>query len=251
MMVGMPIMPSCFASTLSTPATLTSPTKYIDFEHPAIQAAVQMTVGSSTSPVDRAVKIHDFVRDRIAFGWASSFYDQTASEVLQSGVGFCNTKGTLFVAMLRAAGVPARQHFVDIHASILTPFIDPGTPYVDHSFTEVLLLGRWLAVDSYIVDKPLYTAAKQKLEASAKVLGFGVHADGTCDWDGSNNAFAQFLSSGRFAALSTSDHGVFEDVGAFYSAGKGVNKLNLLLKLGFGVFARSANQRIAALRDAA
>lgn len=251
MLATLPITPTCFASTLSSTTAFTSPTKYINSEHPHIRAATQIAVGDSTSPVERAIRIHNFVRDRVAFGWSSRFYDQTAAEVLQSGIGYCNTKGTLMVAMLRAAGIPARQHFVDIHASILAPYIDPGTPYVDHSFTEILLLGRWVAVDSYIIDKPLFVAAKKKLELSSKVLGFGVHVDGTCDWDGKNDAFAQWLNNGRFAMLSTSDHGVYEDVGAFYASGKGVNKLSPLLKLGFGLLVRGANQRIATLRSTA
>ena len=251
MLASLPIAPTCFASTLRMTAAFTSPTKYINSEHPNIRTATQIAVGDAISPVERAIRIHDFVRDRVAFGWASRFYDQTASEILQSGIGYCNTKGTLMVAMLRAAGIPARQHFVDIHASILAPYIDPGTAYVDHSFTEVLLQGRWVAVDSYIVDKPLFVAAKKKLTQTSKVLGFGVHLDGTCDWDGQNDAFAQFLNTGRFAMLSTNDHGLFEDVAAFYASGTGVNKLNPILRLGFGLFVRSANQRIATLRSAA
>lgn len=36
----------------------------------------------------------------------------TASEVLKQGQGFCNPKATLLVALMRAAGIPARMHMV-------------------------------------------------------------------------------------------------------------------------------------------
>ena len=171
--------------------------------------------------------------------------------MLGAGVGFCNTKGTLFAAMLRAAGISARQHFVDISAAILSPFIDPGTPYVDHSFVEVWVDGRWWSTDSYIVDRPLHTMAMKRLAAGGKVLGFGVHRDGSSDWDGASDSFCQYVRSPNFPTLSTRDHGVHDDVGAFYASGNGLNRLNPLLRLGFGFFARSANRRIEAVRGAA
>jgi transglutaminase-like putative cysteine protease len=251
-LAALPATPVCLASTGSSMTEkFLSATAYIDSEHPRIRAAVNQSTSGLTSPVDRAVRIHDFVRDSVRFGWSTGFYDQSASEVLRHGVGYCNTKSTLFVAMLRAAGIPARQRFVNIHASILDPFTDPGTPYVDHSYTEVLLDRNWLSVDSYIVDKPLFAKAKRRLERETKVVGYGVHLDGTCEWNGKTDSFAQFVRTGRFPELTRSDFGVFEDVGAFYASGNGVNKFNGLVRLAFGLVARSANQRIEALRSEA
>lgn len=223
-------------------------TRFIDHDHPSIRAVVEQAAPVALPPVERAVRLHDFVRDRVPFGWSPAFYDETASQVLASGVGFCNTKGTLFTALLRAAGLPARQHFVDIHADILFPFIDPGTDFVDHSFTEVHLGGRWLAVDSYIVDRPLERGARARLASENRVLGYGLHADGRSEWDGGSEAFAQFVRNGRWPTLSRRDHGVHRDIGAFIESGLAVNRLNALLRIGFGFFAGRANRRIAALR---
>ena len=251
-LAAIPVAQNALATAVNqTTTTFTAASRYLDFEHPNIRAAVSEATIGLRSPVERAIRIHDFVRDEVKFGWSSGFYDQSASEVLRNKVGYCNTKSTLFVAMLRAAGIPARQYFVDIHTSILAPFTDPGTPYVDHSFTEVNLEGKWLSVDSYIVDKRLFVRAKRKLQQESKPLGYGVHIDGTCDWNGQANSFAQFVKSGRFSGLSTNDYGVFEDVGAFYASGKGVNNFNALVRLAFGLVARGANQRIEALRSEA
>lgn len=48
---------------------------------------------------------YNFVRDEILFGYNA---DDTilASRVLAEGYGQCNTKGTLFMALLRGADIP-------------------------------------------------------------------------------------------------------------------------------------------------
>jgi transglutaminase-like putative cysteine protease len=229
-------------------AKFVSPTRYIDSEHPRIKALVQDIAPPSHAPRQRAMRIHDYVRDQIKFGWASDFYDQRASEVLNSGIGFCNTKSTLFTAMLRAANIPARQHFVDIDAKILAPFLDPGMPYVDHSFVEVYLDDRWISTDSYIVDRPLFVAALPELQRRSLTVGFGIHRDAKIEWDGTSDSFSQFVRSAAYPSLTTRDYGVHDDIAAFYASGNGVNKANFFVKLGFGLFVRSANQRIEALR---
>jgi hypothetical protein len=205
-------------------------TAAIDVGQPALRQAVRRIVGDATVDTTRAVRIHDFVRDRVAFGWVSAFDRQTASQTLSSGIGFCNTKTPLFVALLRAAGIPARLHFVGIDKHILDGLIDPRDRYVDHSFAEVLLGGRWLKVDSYIVDLPLHRAALKKLRSSGKVIGFGVHARGTASWDGHTDSFAQFLDDGSSPDFSDVDFGVFEDVPSFYASGRARTPTNPLFR---------------------
>lgn len=230
------------------PAQYTSPTPYIDCANPAVvELAESITVGSRDAR-EKAVRIHDFVRDRIRFGWAPAFYDQRASDVLAAGVGFCNTKSTLFVALLRALGIPARQHFVNISARILDGLIDPGTPYVDHSFAEVFLGGTWHRVDCYIVDRAMMANARARLAAESRPLGYGVHRNGVSEWDGRADAFSQFVNDGSVPGLTSADHGLHEDVGAFYASGRGANELTFPVRWLFGFFSRRANARIEAIR---
>jgi transglutaminase-like putative cysteine protease len=225
------------------------PTKYIDSKNAALILQVNKIVAGAKSEIEKAVLIHDFVRDTVSFGWSASFYDQKASEVLESKIGYCNTKSTLFVAMLRAAGIPAKQRFVNISAKILEGILDPGTAYVDHSYTEVFLQGTWLKVDSYIVDAKLANSARRKLQQENRVLGYGVHRYGVSNWDGTSNAFSQFLDDGSFKNLSTRDFGVYEDIEAFYRSGNGVNELNFGLRLVLRFFVIGANNRAEALRN--
>lgn len=226
-----------------------APTEYVDSSHPKIVSTARRITAGAESDRDRAVAIHDFVRDEIRFGWAPTFYDQKASQLLSTGLGFCNTKSTLFVALLRAVGIPARQHFVDINSQILSGLIEPGTAFVDHSFAEVLIEGRWIRVDSYIVDKQLAERARQRLIREGKTIGYGAHVNGVSRWDGTEDAFAQFVDDGSKPQLTTHDHGVFQDVGAFYASGRGLNRLNPGLRLLFGFFSRAANRRIEGIRD--
>ncbi len=223
-------------------------TPYLDIGHPAVIDAMRRATSGVTTPRERAVRIHDYVRDTIRFGWAPEFYRQKASEVLASGIGYCNTKSTLFVAMLRAAGIPARLHFVGLRAEILHGLISSGTGYVDHSYSEVLIDGRWLRVDSYIVDRPLAIKARARLLREGRVLGYGVHRSGVSEWDGQGDAFSQFVDDGTVAGLGNADHGVYADVGAFYDSGLGVNRLSLPLRIVFGWVSASANARAERLR---
>jgi hypothetical protein len=228
-------------------------TRYLDLGAPPLRRVVDRVVAGLATDRDRAVVLHDWVRDRIPFGFAAGFWDQRASTVLRVGRGYCNTKSTLFTALLRIAGIPARQVFVDIDAAVLHGLVDPGTPFVDHSYVEVWIEGAWRATDSYIVDKPLFQAARQRAGTEGRRFGYGVHATGTCDWDGLSPAFSQYnlnQAGGIDAApLGTRVWGVFEDVGAFYDQAEGTwSRLNGLARAGFGLLAGGANGRAEDLR---
>ena len=109
-------------------------TGFLDFSNRRIAAALKDLRGATQR--ETAVNIHDFVRDEVRFGWRPRFYAMPASQVLKTGVGYCNTKSTLFVAMLRGAGIPARQHFVSINTDILEPFVRLPQPYAAGASSE-------------------------------------------------------------------------------------------------------------------
>lgn len=223
-------------------------TSYIDIGAPSIQRLATRLTSGVVDDRARALAIFRFVRDEIRFGFSAGFYDQKASTVLSNGIGFCNTKSTLFVALLRAAGIPARQVFVDIDAGILFGLLDPGTPFVDHSYTEVLLDGRWIATDAYIVDTPLFRAAKSRLRREGRVLGYGVHVNGTNEWDGRRPSFAQYNNDGT-VRLGSRKAQVFNDVGDFYARDTAPwNRLNWLMRQGFGMLASGGNSAADQLR---
>ncbi len=220
----------------------------IDSTSPRVIDATNAVIANAATAKEKAILIHDFVRDEVKFGFSSRFYADRASDVLETRVGFCNTKTTLFIAMLRVAGIEARQRFVNIDSAIVRDFVGVNTSYVDHSYAEVKLDGRWLKVDSYIVDQTLADRARARLKREGKVIGFGVHRDGTSIWDGANDAFSQYVNNNALATLSTKDYGVFDDVAAFYASGNGVNELPWLGRLAFGFVSRAANEKIDRVR---
>ena len=222
-------------------------TSYIDSGHPQVIAAAERATAGARTDIERAAKLHDFVRD-IPFGWAPAFDSQAASEVLASGIGFCNTKSTLFAALLRAAGIPARIHFVGISRRTLRGLITPPSAYVDHSFTEVLLDGSWIATDSYNVDPVLHRAAIARLRAENAQVGYGAHINGTCAWDGRSNAFSQFVDDGAVPGLSDADFGLHADIGAFYASGVGRNRPNPISRFAIRLLIIGANRRVRELR---
>lgn len=221
----------------------------IDHDHPTIVATAATICRGLDRPRTRAVAIHDFVRDEIAFGWTGRFYDMKASEVLRAKIGYCNTKSTLFVALLRAAGIPARIRYVGLNAEILHGLVDAGRPYVDHSYVEVELDGRWVRTDSYIVDERLFWAARSRLQKEKRKLGYGIHLNGRIDWDGGSDCFAQFVDDGAVTNLSDQDYGIHEDIGRFYATGQGRDQLMGVVKWLFPTLIKSATQRAEVLRS--
>ncbi|MEM0967933.1 MAG: transglutaminase-like domain-containing protein, partial [Verrucomicrobiota bacterium] len=188
----------------------------VDYRHPAIlDQAAQLTAGLTTDR-EKALAIHQFVRDEIVYEFGPKFYDHTASEVLRLRKGFCNPKTTLFVALLRASRIEARIRFVEISPEILHGIVDPGTPWMDHSYAEVFLGESWVPVDSYIVDPELFAAGLRRCRAEGRRFGYGVHVEGTLDWDGETPSFSQCLPRPVEPSLRRNDYGVFPDVVQFY-----------------------------------
>jgi transglutaminase-like putative cysteine protease len=230
------------------PAECLAPTRLIDSEHPDIAATAAKVTAGARDDVERAVRLHDFVRDRILFGWAPAFERQKASEVLKSGIGFCNTKSTLFAALLRASHIPARVRFKTINRRILDGLIRPPQPFVDHSYVEAWLDGRWVGTDSYAVDSALQRAAVARCRAEGKRIGYGVHTGGTTQWDGRSNAFTQLNDDGSVPDLTDSDFGSFIDLEAFRATGRGRSPTHLPARLGIRLLLPAANRRVERLR---
>jgi len=164
----------------------------------------------------RAVRIHDFVRDRIAFGFSPRLDDATPEQTLDEGVGHTIPKTGLFVALLRAAGLQARVHVVTIDHDILRGLFAHGAhrllPWeILHAYAEVEVEGRWWCADSFALDTPLWRAATARLRVEGTLLGYAAHRDGTCRWSGAGHAFAQLATRD----MVVEDHGVFTDLHEF------------------------------------
>ena len=92
-------------------------TRMVDFSNPAIQKLIQNMKWKEMGEFERIKAIYNYVRDDVLFGY--NIDDGiSASKVLADGYGQCNTKGTLFMALLRACNIPCRVHGFTIDKSL-------------------------------------------------------------------------------------------------------------------------------------
>jgi hypothetical protein len=84
------------------------PSALIDSNDPIlVEKAKQLSVGADTT-IEKARKIHEFVIGFLKFQPYGRHYLSSASETYQMGFGTCVNFARLFVALSRAANVPAR-----------------------------------------------------------------------------------------------------------------------------------------------
>jgi transglutaminase-like putative cysteine protease len=145
-------------------------TEYLDADHPLVVGLAEKLTHGAKSDVERIRAIYLYVRD-LRYDVLESFRylasgQRSASAVLEHGVAFCMGKASSFVALSRAAGVPARVAFQTLDSpekEFLSPEVRAlwggkrGRPLPWHSLGEAFLNGRWVKLDATI-DAP--TAAR-------------------------------------------------------------------------------------------
>ncbi|KZK90701.1 Transglutaminase-like superfamily protein [Pseudovibrio sp. W64] len=154
-------------------------TPLLNFSAPTIRQLVDQRKWKDLSPFDRAGAVHDFVRNEILFGYNKAD-NIPASQVLADGIGQCNTKGTLLMALMRAVGVPCRLHGFTIHKELQRGVV-PELAYqiapdnILHSWVEIYLEDRWINLEGFILDDAFLSALQQKFAPSRQSLcGYGV-----------------------------------------------------------------------------
>lgn len=212
--------------------------------------AASICQGEST-PRAKALALYRFVRDEIAFGFTPEFNSATPEYTAAVRRGHCNPQASLLVALLAAAGIEARQHFVIIRNDILQgvfPERAMPPPEIDHSFAEVRFAKTdpWIRLDGYILDPPLYRGALARLRREGRTLGFGAHVAGEMDWDGERDCMVQFADPG----MALADAGAFVDARDFYQSSAYRAPLTPFSRLLYRNFALAAtNKNLDALRQ--
>jgi hypothetical protein len=228
--------------------TLLRQTPILDHTHPRIQALVQARRWRALPENERIGALYDFVRDEIAFGYNLAD-DLPASRVLADGIGQCNTKGSLFMALLRACGIPCRLHGFTIDKALQKGAIT-GLAYrlaprsIVHSWVEVWSGGRWLELEGFILDGAYLRALQRRFAAhQGPFCGYGAATPDlqrpAVEWRGGNT----------YIQKDGIDHdfGVFDDPDAFY-ARHGVNLSGAKRWLFQAVVRRWINRNVARIR---
>lgn len=154
-------------------------TPILDYGSTPIQALVHERGWGKLPEFERASAIYYFVRDEILFGYNTDD-GIPASRVLADGFGQCNTKGTLFMALLRSCGIPCRVHgfLIDkkLQKGAMTGIVYRSAPQeILHSWVEALLDGHWYELEGFILDK-VYLGNLQAAhpECTGAFCGYGV-----------------------------------------------------------------------------
>ncbi len=92
-----------------TDNALLAATAMLHFHHPDIETLVALRGWRALRPDDCIGANYDDVRNDIAFGYNAGD-EFSASAVLADGLGQCNPKGRLLMALSRVVGVPWRFH---------------------------------------------------------------------------------------------------------------------------------------------
>ncbi len=108
-------------------------------DHPEIREAAAKAVGSAKTDAEKAAALVRFVSDYVVD--AMSLTEITALDVLHAKKGDCSEHTALFVALAPAAGLAARPVSGWMYGG------DQLRAFGGHAWAEVVLDGRWVAVD--------------------------------------------------------------------------------------------------------
>ncbi len=186
-------------------------TSMLNYNHPSIRYLVENRNWNQLDNFNKIKEIYNYVRDEILFGYNVSD-NIPASQVLKDSYGQCNTKGTLFMALLRAVNIPCRIHGFTIDKKLqkgaMTGFVYANAPKnIFHSWVEVEFEGEWYELEAFILDTT-YLNKLQIINAACEgaFFGYGVAVkdfqNPVIDWN-KNNTYIQ--SEGI-----TQDFGVYD-----------------------------------------
>jgi hypothetical protein len=191
-----------------------------------------------------------YVRDDIEFGFPPRGDLTAASDTIRLGIGQCNTKGTLFLALCKAAGIPARLHFSLIRKDIQRGLFEGLAyrllpPELSHAWLEVELDSCWRRLDGYINDAPFFNAAREALRRCGWSTGFsvaGAEGEAGIAFDPEAERFVQMQAV-------VHDHGVWFDPADYYQSPAYRNRPGALRLLMYRLLIGGINKKISAMRQ--
>ncbi|MEO0559661.1 MAG: transglutaminase-like domain-containing protein [Bacteroidota bacterium] len=223
-------------------------TAILDFDHPTITTLIQERGWLSLDEYGRIGAAYGFVKDEVPFGYNASD-DLPASVVLGDGLGQCNTKGNLLMALLRALGIACRFHGFTIHKDLqkgaIPAWLYPIAPgRILHSWVEVRHSDQWLPLEGFILDDAYLRALQRRFPEARAFCGFGAATPNLqappVTWCGR----ATYIQREGIA----DDFGVFDDPDAFYGV-HGTNLKGMRRWLYVHLFRHLMNRTVARIRE--
>jgi transglutaminase-like putative cysteine protease len=133
-------------------------------DSPWIQKLAEDITNGATTPMEKALRIFSYVRDRVCFSLAYS--RSTATQTIKRGYGDCLSKSNAQVALLRSMDIPARFRRVKVESVTLHHLVadflyKQMPPTASHFWPECFLDDRWISCEAFL-DKPLYDGMLKK-----------------------------------------------------------------------------------------
>ncbi|MCL2697266.1 MAG: transglutaminase-like domain-containing protein [Oscillospiraceae bacterium] len=154
-------------------------TELLNYNDPQIQKLISGRGWRDLSEKESVLAIYNYVRDEIPFGYNVSD-NIKATDVLNDNYGQCNTKGILFMALLRAVNIPCRIHgfYIDkiMQKGAMKSFYYALAPRdILHSWVEVFYNGKWLNLEGFILDVEYLSKLQEKFnDCNGSFCGYGV-----------------------------------------------------------------------------
>jgi hypothetical protein len=171
---------------LDDPCRWLGSTPLLDLDDPKLRLRAHSLTQLSKNEREKAMAIYGFVK-RLTLAKPIKLSLRTAREVIDAGGGDADDKATVLVALLRAAGIPARLRYVELSGEMLHGLV-PNMTRAARPLAEIWL-GRWVRTDTYIFDARYMAAARQRLRDSRRACGYGIHVSAQSLWNGTDDAF--------------------------------------------------------------
>ncbi len=222
-----------------------------DHDHPLTRETAERLTRGEVSIPGKLEKLFYYVRDEIRFGFPKDGDLVKASDTIRLGMGQCNTKAALFLALCKAVDIPARIHFSLIKKEIqrglftwIGYILMPSL--LSHSWVDVKMDGKWRRLDSYINDKPFYMAGKKALREKGWDTGYSI----SCS-SGESSADIS-IEEEKFVQMDAVviDQGVWDDPSDYYRTDAYRNRPSPIKLFLYRLMIKRVNGRVAHMRSA-
>ena len=128
------------SATAADLAEYTKESVHLPIKHEKIVALAGQAVGNAKNDKDKVAKLVSFVSEYIEDNYSAE--PLTVLDLIRVKKGDCTEHAALFATLARAAGIPARE------VSGLMYMGDEFKAFGGHAWNEVVLDGKWVAVDA-------------------------------------------------------------------------------------------------------
>ncbi len=124
------------------------------------------------------------------------------------------SKAALFMAMLRIIEIPARVRMIAVPPETFQGLARTNS-IVELPVVEVWSQNRWVVTDSYLYDPSYLATARSHLAAEGRIMGYGIHRQGQCEWNGVDDALVMIVPEPSPNGWPKQYLGVYDDPQAF------------------------------------